>query len=173
MYIPSSFLLLPFLLTSTATTAAAASLTITIPPSNLLPNPHALPAGTHATLTTLPSSSSSSQRHILTAPLTRSSSFVFRDLVASQSGGESYLLDIRSRDYVFAPFRVDVAADGTVLGVWETFRGNAWNNRGVEKFVATSSGGQSRGDVTVEAKVVARRGFYEERPRCKFQHKRQ
>lgn len=173
MYLSSSFLLLPFLLTATATTAAASSLTVTVPPSNLLPNPHALPAGTHATLTTLPSSSSSSaQKHILSAPLTRSSTFVFRDLDASRPGGESYLLDIRSRDYVFAPFRVDIAADGTVLGIWETFRGNSWDNRGVERFVATSSGGQSREDVTVEAKVVARRGFYEERPRCKFRASR-
>ncbi|KAL1998017.1 hypothetical protein VTN02DRAFT_199 [Thermoascus thermophilus] len=163
MYLSSSFLLLPLLLTATATTVAASSLTVVVPPSNLLPNPHALPAGTHATLTTLPSSSA--QTDILSAPLTRSSTFVFRDLDASRPGGESYLLDIRSRDYVFAPFRVDIAADGTVLGIWETFRGNPWENRGVEKFVATSSGGQLREDVTVEAKVVARRGFYEERPR--------
>ncbi|KAL1968749.1 hypothetical protein VTN77DRAFT_1575 [Rasamsonia byssochlamydoides] len=145
---------------------ASAALTITIPPSNLLPNPHVLPPTTHATLTTLPSSSQ--KKHVFTAPLTRSSTFVFPDLQQQQQQRESYLLDIRSKEYVFAPYRVDVAADGTILGIWETFRGNPWDNRGAEKFVApagrSSSSGQNQ-DVIVEAKVVARRGFYEERPR--------
>lgn len=156
-------------------TASAASLTITIPPSNILPNPHVLPPTTHATLTTLPSSSSQ-KKHVLTAPLTRSSTFVFPDLdlngsSQNQQQRESYLLDIRSREYVFAPYRVDVGAEGTILGVWETFRGNPWDNRGAEKFVAAQATGRTSGqnqDVVVEAKVVARRGFYEERPRCEY-----
>lgn len=63
---------------------------------------------------------------------------------------------------------MDVASDGTVIGVWETFRGNAWSNRGMEMFVATVGGGNGIGDVIVPAKVVARRGFYEERAKCEF-----
>jgi hypothetical protein len=149
------------------TAVSGASLTITIPPSNLLPNPHVLPPTTHATLTTLPSSSQ--KKHVLAAPLTRSLTFVFPDLDGSQQQQqqqkESYLLDIRSRDYVFAPYRVDLGADGRVLGIWETFRANPWDNRGAEKFVAAPGGGQNQ-DVIVEAKVVARRGFYEERAKC-------
>ncbi|GAD99451.1 hypothetical protein NFIA_037810 [Paecilomyces variotii No. 5] len=158
-------LLLPLL---HAATTAASSLTVTIPPSNFLPNPNVLPAGTHATLTTL-SESPKENANILSAPLTSSSTFTFPSLPApsksesgSQSKPKSYLLDIRSREYVFAPYRVDVAADGTVIGVWETFRGNAWSNRGAEMFVATV-GGSAIEDVIVPAKVLARRGFYEER----------
>jgi hypothetical protein len=103
----------------------------------------------------------------LSAPLTRSATFVFRNLESTEKP-ESYLLDIRSAEYVFAPYRVDIAADGTVLGVWETFRGNPWDNRGAERYVldaATADAARSS-DVTVEAKVLARRGFYEERSTC-------
>ncbi|KAJ5134101.1 hypothetical protein N7526_005466 [Penicillium atrosanguineum] len=131
---------------------AAASLTITISPSSLLPPPHSLPATTHATLTT--------SDRVLTASLTRSSTLVFSDIPSS--GPNSYLLDIRSGEWVFAPYRVDVAADGTVLGIWETFRGNPWDNRGAEKYVVDIAG-KAQGDIVIEAKVVGRRGFYEER----------
>ncbi|KAJ5665581.1 uncharacterized protein N7477_008029 [Penicillium maclennaniae] len=131
---------------------AAASLTVTIPPSTLLPHPHSLPATTQATLTTTD--------RVLTAFLTRSSTLIFPDIPSS--GPASYLLDIRSGEWVFAPYRVDVAADGTVLGVWETFRGNPWDNRGAEKYVVDVAG-KAQSDVVIEAKVVGRRGFYEER----------
>ncbi|KAI1965856.1 medium-chain fatty acid-CoA ligase faa2 [Ophidiomyces ophidiicola] len=135
--------------------SAASVLTITIPSSNLLPNPAVLPPSTHATLTTL-----SPQRALLKAPLSRSSSITFHDLRPSSDSKErtSYLLDIYSRDYVFAPYRVDVGADGNVIGVWETFRGNPWDNKGVEKAVGSGSG-----LVNFEAKVLAKREFYEER----------
>lgn len=136
---------------------AAASLTITIPPSTLLPSPHSLPATTHATLTT--------KDRVLTASLTRSSTLVFSD--SSLSGPNSYLLDIRSSEWVFAPYRVDVAADGTVLGIWETFRGNPWDNRGAEKYVVDLAG-KTQSDVVIEAKVVGRKAFYEERAKCEF-----
>lgn len=150
-----------FLLVACLCNWAAASLTITIPPSTLLPNPHILPASTHATLTT--------KDHVLSASLTRSSTLVFHDLPSTSGQPESYLLDIRSGEWVFAPYRVDVAADGTVLGVWETFRGNAWDNRGAERYVVDVAGGQKKQtNVVVEAKVVGRKGFYEERAKCEF-----
>lgn len=156
-----------------ATTVICSSLTITIPPSNLLPNPNVLPAGTHATLTSLPSSSSSSSQDqttrnaLFNAPLTCSATFVFRNLQPSApTQPASYLLDIRSAEYVFAPYRVDVAADGKVLGAWETFRGNPWDNRGAEKFNAVDAA--ARKDATVEAKLLAKRGFYEQRSSCKL-----
>lgn len=164
--IPSLFS--PLLL---ATSVLSSSLTITIPPSALLPNPNVLPAGTHATLTTL---SKAHPEPLLTAPLTRSATFTFRDIPTTTAvgSGASYLLDIRSAEYVFAPYRVDVAADGKVLGVWETFRGNPWDNRGAEKFNvvvdADASAGVGGRDVRVEASVLARRGFYEQRATCMF-----
>lgn len=141
----------------------SSSLTVSVPSSGPLPNPHALPATTHATLTTLPSSA---KDHILSASLTRAATFVF-DLPSSATA-ESYLLDIRSAGgYVFAPYRVDVAADGSVLGIWETFRGNPWDNRGAEKYVVDVAG-KKQDDVVVEAKVVGRKTFYEERAKCKL-----
>ncbi|KAL5355450.1 hypothetical protein BJX96DRAFT_170684 [Aspergillus floccosus] len=159
MHLPGLSILSLLSVLATVTTTAASALTITIPPSTLLPNPNALPAGTHATLTSLPGTQDGLVSHPITAPLTRSATFVFPRLPTSQA--ESYLLDIRSKEFVFAPYRVDVAADGSVIGVWETFRGNPWDNRGVEKFAAFPGG--EKGDVSVEAKVVARRGFYEQR----------
>ncbi|GLB01773.1 hypothetical protein AtubIFM57258_000183 [Aspergillus tubingensis] len=163
----SLFSLFSLLSASTLATAASAArhLTITIPPSAILPNPNVLPANTHATLTTF--TKNTNDNHHFTAPLSRSATFDFHHLPAS-SKPESYLLDIRSPEYVFAPLRVDVAADGSVLGIWETFRGNPWDNRGAEKFVFDASaprGGNSGAEeaVMVEAKVLARRGFYEER----------
>ncbi|OKL57215.1 hypothetical protein UA08_07686 [Talaromyces atroroseus] len=146
-------------------TAASSSLTVQIPPNNILPNPHVLPPNTHATLTTLPQSQSQQQQqqqHIISAPLTHTAEFHFSDLPSSENS-ESYLLDIRSKEYIFAPYRVDIAADGSVLGIWETFRGNQWENRGMERY--TKLKGQEHHDVTVQAHVVARRGFYEIRPK--------
>ena len=170
----SLFSLFSLLSASTLATAASAArhLTITIPPSTILPNPNILSANTHATLTTF--TKNTNDNHHFAAPLTRSATFNFHHLPAS-SKPESYLLDIRSPEYVFAPLRVDVAADGSLLGIWETFRGNPWDNRGAEKFVFDASaprGGNSGAEeaVMVEAKVLARRGFYEERSKCMFSH---
>lgn len=151
--------------------ATAASLTISIPPSTHLPNPNILPSTTHATLTTLPAPGAGDRdpAHILTTSLTRGSTLVFRDLPAGHP--ESFLLDIRAGEFVFAPYRVDIAADGAVIGVWETFRGNPWENRGAEKYVVdvaghTGGGNAKKADVVVEAKVLGKKGFYEERATC-------
>lgn len=145
--------------------SAASSLTIQIPSNNILPNPHVLPPNTHATLTTLPSSLSQDQKHVISTPLTHAAEFHFSDLPSASA--ESYLLDIRSKEYIFAPYRVDIAADGTVLGIWETFRGNQWDNRGLERYTKLKSQeGLQDIDVVVQAKVLARRSFYEERPKC-------
>lgn len=161
----STLILSVFLLFSVAT---ASSLTVAIHPSAVLPNPNTLPPSTHATLTTLSVSSlpeEQQQSLPLRAPLTRSSAFVFRNLTSSQPGSpSSYLLDIHARDIVFAPLRVDVGADGAVLGVWEMPRGNGWENKGLEKFTVTSS---IQGDiVTVDARALAKREYLENRPKC-------
>jgi len=128
--------------------ALSASLTIHLPSNSPhLPNPNALPPSTHATLTTTGT--------YLTTPLTRSSTFRFTNITAPGS----YLLDIYSRDTTFAPYRVDVQDTGDnedggirIIGVWETYRGNDWDNKG-----------QFMGRDIVEAKVLGRRNFYEKR----------
>ncbi|EKV13034.1 hypothetical protein PDIG_40580 [Penicillium digitatum PHI26] len=156
------FSLTSLLLLGVSSLVSTSSLTITIPVSSPLPNPHVLPATSHATLTTLPCGG---KDHILSASLTRSATFMFHDLPSSgpESQPESYLLDIRSAgEYVFAPYRVDVAADGSILGIWETFRGNPWDNRGAEKFILDVAG-RKQVDVVIEAKVLGRKVFYEQR----------
>ncbi|OJJ08086.1 hypothetical protein ASPVEDRAFT_89321 [Aspergillus versicolor CBS 583.65] len=162
-------LLNPLTLLLLLITPALSDLTLTVPPSPLLPNPHSLPADTHATLT------STSLANPIKAPLTRSATFVFSGIASSEykisqrddlSG--SYLLDIRSSEYVFTPLRVDLDERGYVKGVWETFRGNEWGNRGVEKYLrpvdvqAVAGQGNAR-DVVVDVKVVGKKGFYEVR----------
>jgi ER membrane protein complex subunit 7 len=137
----------------------AATLRVQIPPSSILPSPHTLPASTHATLT----SGTSPQ---LNVPLRKDSTLEFGNLTIPGS----YLLDIFSRDYTFAPYRVDIstAEDGGAIvdGVWEIYRGTTWDDRG-------PLGGASADPtttppqpqiVTVSANVLARKTFYEERP---------
>lgn len=150
--------------------ALSSKLTITIPPTQLLPNPHSLPADTHATLT------STSLRSPLNAPLTHSATFVFPELSRSEHKGQkhdasgSYLLDIRSAEYVFAPLRVDLDERGNVKGIWETFRGNEWGNRGAEKFIRPLAQWEKEGqdaEVVVDVRAVGRKGFYEVRQTCK------
>ncbi|KAL3459865.1 hypothetical protein BJX64DRAFT_198377 [Aspergillus heterothallicus] len=170
MHLLNSLSLFP-LFSILLTPVFSSTLTITIPPSTQLPNPHSLPVDTHATLT------SAALKAPLKAPLTSSATFVFPGLTASTASESktlqeddvsgSYLLDIRSSEYVFAPLRVDVDASGFVVGVWETFRGNEWGNRGIEKFKASSprdpEATRENANVVVDVRVVGRKGFYETR----------
>jgi hypothetical protein len=139
--------------------AAAANLRIQIPPSSLLPNPNTLPASTHATLT----SGTSPQ---LDVPLRRDSILEFRNLTIPGS----YLLDIFSCDFTFAPYRVDITTkDGAAVidGVWETYRGTRWEDKGPLLGGASSDPTTTPHKpqiVTVSAKVLTKKNFYEERP---------
>ncbi|KAI1418208.1 hypothetical protein F5Y13DRAFT_150839 [Hypoxylon sp. FL1857] len=122
-----------------ASTQQQTTITLWIPSSQHLPNPHALPATTHATLTAL--------RKAYDAPLTASGTFSFRNVTPG-----SYLADVHCKTHVFAPLRVDVieaeAGDGKAKGsasellvrAWETYRGNDWENKGQE---VPRSGGES------------------------------
>jgi hypothetical protein len=139
---------------------AAATLRIQIPPSNILPNPNTLPASTHATLT----SGTSPQ---LDAPLRRDSILEFSNLTIP--GG--YLLDIFSRDFTFAPYRMDITAskDDTAVidGVWETYRGTRLDDKGPLLGGASADPTTTPPQpqiVTVSAKVLTKKNFYEERP---------
>lgn len=147
---------LTILLLTTLTTAA--KLTVLIPSSSILPNPIGLPPTTHATLSTL---SHGSTKSPLRASITRDSRFIF-DLGASASAA-SYLLDVHARDVVFAAYRVDVGAGGVIEGVWETFRGNEWDNKGAP--VAVFDEGEAK-DAEVKVKALTRREFYETRAGC-------
>ncbi|KAB5585983.1 hypothetical protein GE09DRAFT_47433 [Coniochaeta sp. 2T2.1] len=129
----------------------AATLTLRLPSPPSLPNPNALPPSTHATLSTLGQTP-------YTATLTTANTFVFRNV----SSG-SYLADIHCQTFAFAPLRVDVVAETTqgdgkeeeVVKVWETFRGNDWDNKGEQV--------QKDGVGYYEVRVLGVKGYFMER----------
>ncbi|KAF1353578.1 hypothetical protein BDV97DRAFT_291335 [Delphinella strobiligena] len=137
-----------------ASLTEAAKLTVSIPSSPpLLPNPATLPASTHATLL------GASGQHY-DARLSRSNTLVFKDL-----GPGSYLLNIHSRDYFFAPFRVDVSlteagADESeaqeLIQVSQSFMGNEWSNLG-------PSHGKQKGELVVTLAPNGKKNYYQQR----------
>ena len=145
-------LLLPLLaLLQLINPAVAASLRVSIQPSNLLPNPSTLPASTHAVLT-------SDSGEPIRAVLKKDNHFDFTDIPTTGS----HLLDIYSRDYVFAPYRIDItpASDSSharIAGAWETFRGTKWEDRGVALVAAPTE------QLDMSAKVLSQKNFYDER----------
>lgn len=131
--------------------ALAATLRIRLPSSNLLPNPNTLPASTHATLT-------SSSGPPVKALLRKGNYIEFPDITTVGS----HLLDLYSREYVFAPYRIDISpspdSPGTVItGAWETYRGTRWADRGVALVTAPTD------KLDLSVKVLAKKNFYEQR----------
>lgn len=162
----TSLLALFALATSPAAVAAArivtASITLSIPASQHIPNPSAhLPPSTHATLTTL---GGSGGRKPLSAPLTVANTFVFDNVTLG-----SYLADVHCPIYGFSPLRVDVGAfeDGFRVQVWETYRGNDWENKG-EAVPAKQLPGAAPGKVVYEVRVFGRKVFFQDRASCEF-----
>ncbi|KAK1639390.1 hypothetical protein BDP81DRAFT_343393 [Colletotrichum phormii] len=133
----------PFLLDPTA----AASLTLSIPSSQALPNPYTLPPSTHATLSSLGATFS--------APLSVKNTFVFHNLTDSSG---SYLVDVHCATHAFAPLRLDVDAEGGVAA-WETYRGNDWDNKG-EAYVSKDFEGGGKG---FEVRVLGQKNYFVER----------
>ncbi|KAF2454543.1 hypothetical protein BDY21DRAFT_353203 [Lineolata rhizophorae] len=136
----------------------AARITFAVPSvSNLLDTPASLPPTTHATLHAFGDP--------LSAPLSRSGAFVFDDVKPG-----SYLLTVHCRDYAFEPLRVDVTGGAgkegerqggseEMVSVWQTFRGNEWENKGERRGVGKGAG---MGTVA-EVRPVGRKEFYQER----------
>lgn len=160
----------------------AADLSIVIPPTPpFFDNAASLPPSTHATLLSSSHNSSSSHKSLRTAHISRSNTITFSDLPSG-----SYLLDIFSHNYIFLPFRLDVAdshnsqviseqlaveengqiyADQNLkkardtrqtLEIYQTFRGNEWDNRGPK----LASGVDS---LNVNVHPVSRRHFFQKR----------
>ncbi|KAI4599246.1 hypothetical protein KJ359_002205 [Pestalotiopsis sp. 9143b] len=137
--------------TSTSTT----SLTLAVPASQYLPNPQALPPSTHATLTAL-----GRPRHA--APLSVANAFVFHNVTPG-----SYLADVHSAAYGFAPLRVDVLEPETpahrpAVRVWETHRGNEWANKGEEVVNAGGAAASSSGP-SFAVRCLGKKVFFQER----------
>lgn len=145
--------------TTTSTRQTTTTITLHVPPSNILPNPRGLPPQTHATLTSLHFDAS--------ALLTPAGTLVFRGVPEG-----SYLVDVHSPAVAFAPLRVDVVPvvsgegeDGRAallrVHAWETFRGNDWGNTG--EAVAVSGGG------VLDVKVLGGKNFFMERSKCELE----
>lgn len=136
------------LLAAAALASAAANLTVSIPASQHLPNPSALPPSTHAILLGPPGIR-------YDALLRRDNTFLFPELPSA-----SYLLTVHSRDYFFAPLRVDVTPGGEEesqsIEAWQTFRGNEWSNKG-------PSYGAGKGSLTILVRAAAPKDFYQVR----------
>lgn len=143
MFAPKSLVLLVCAALSTA-----ARLTVSIPSSQLLPNPQTLPSSSHAVLLGPPG-----VRY--DALMRRDDTFVFPDVPDA-----SYLLTIHSRDYFFPPLRVDVTqkeGESTqTVEAWQTFRGNEWSNKG-------PSYGTGKEDLTVAVRPLGQKDFYQTR----------
>lgn len=129
---------------------ADTSLTLHLPPTQILTQPQTLPPSTHARLT--------SSNTSLTAPFRRNSRFVFPSIPAG-----SYLCDVWAHEHVFVPMRVDVSKNGGIE-VWQTYRGNEWSNTG-EKLGAAPGRADGSGDVELEVVIgtLSVRDFYEKR----------
>lgn len=108
-----------------AATANAAQLIVSVPPSQLLPNPSTLPSSSHAVLLGSPGTQ-------LDSLIRKDNTFVFTDLAPS-----SYLLTVHATGYAFPPLRVDVipaptgqSESSANITAWQTFRGNEWSHTG-------------------------------------------
>lgn len=154
--------LLPTLL-SLALPLQAWTLSITLPsaaPAHLPHfNPSHLPSTTKATLT--------AQGLSLSTPLNRANAFDFADIPSG-----SYLLTVQCRDYAFPPARVDFNATAARVDVWQTFWGNAWENRGEWRgggqVASLLKEGEVDERVDVEIAPVRRNEYYTERAGCEY-----
>ncbi|KAF4969396.1 hypothetical protein FSARC_3378 [Fusarium sarcochroum] len=126
---------------------ASDSLTLYLPAK---PNPFALPASTHATL-------SSAGVHV-SAPLSAANTFVFHNVTPG-----SYLADVHCPTDAFHPLRIDVqlaeGGDEGIVHAWETYRGNDWANKG--EVVQVKEGSKGRG---FELRALGGKNYFMERP---------
>ncbi|KAJ4261447.1 hypothetical protein NW762_006872 [Fusarium torreyae] len=126
---------------------ASDSLTLYLPAK---PNPFALPASTHATL-------SSAGVHV-SAPLSSANTFVFHNVTPG-----SYLADVHCPTDAFHPLRIDVqlaeGGDEGIVQAWETYRGNDWANKG--EVIQVREGSKGRG---FELRALGGKNYFMERP---------
>ncbi|KAI0181432.1 hypothetical protein GGR52DRAFT_524503 [Hypoxylon sp. FL1284] len=154
-YLGGALLALAATASSSPSSQPQTTVTLWIPSTQQLASPQALGAGTHATLGALGAAHD--------APLTTAGAFVFRNVTPG-----SYLADVHCATHAFAPLRVDVdvltaaSSDDTVpakttVRVWETYRGNDWDNKGQE--VPRSGGDAGRFAV----RALGTKEYYTER----------
>ncbi|KAK5072544.1 hypothetical protein LTR64_004982 [Lithohypha guttulata] len=150
-----------------------AQLVLRIQPSQILANPNSLPPSTHASIT-------APNGVVFRSSLRKDNSIVFDDM----STAGSHLLNIYTRDYTFASYRIDTKPDLAAAGagsndavpiliefVAQLFPGTQWSDTGANLVPSQpdsrSSTGQSprpQSTFTIVPKVLAAKQFYEQRP---------
>lgn len=155
------------------TTGTGTTVTLAIPASPHLPNPlHQLSGHrTRATLSRLGAAYEAPLSGPLPPPSsspntnTNAAFLVFHNVTPG-----SYIADVHSASHGFAPLRVDVVvADETApkVRVWETFRGNEWENKGEEvRGLATGTGAGAAAAFPV--RVLGAKAYFVERGSCEF-----
>lgn len=155
------------------TYVSAASLVLKIQPSSALPNPNALPPSTHATIT-------SPNGAILHSSLRKDNTIVFPEIPSVGS----HLLNIYTKDYVFASYRVDTTPnlsvpnslheDGSssvlISFAAQLFPGTQWSDTGMslipqqQDSSSTGMSARPQASLTINPKVLGPKSFYEARP---------
>jgi len=137
------------------------SLTFRVPATHHL-NPNVLPPSTHATL-----SSASLNPLKRSAPLSVHNTLVFRNVTPG-----SYLVDVHCPTHAFQPLRLDVVwpvdavgrhGKQLEVGVWETYRGNDWDNKGEVVPLRKDEGGG-----VYDVRLLGSKGYFMERSKCEL-----
>lgn len=147
---------------------SAATIILRVQPTTLLPNPNVLPPSTHATITF---SDGSIQRSLLR----KDNSIVFEEI--SKVG--SHLLNIYSKDYQFAAYRIDTIVNPESVSApmgstspsavaislaAQTYSGAQWSDIGVSLLPYQAGSSQPVTTLTFTPKVLSAKSFYEVRP---------
>lgn len=165
------------LLSIFASTLRAASVILKIQPSNVLPNPNALPPSTHATIT-------APNGEVVQSSIRKDNTIILDPINTLGS----HLLNIYSRDYLFASYRIDTNLDPSSLSASDAandekavlisfaaqlFPGTHWSDTGVSLLPQNpapnpNSPVEQRSlpvrSLTFAPRVIATRNFYEDRP---------
>lgn len=170
-------LTLGLVLTLFTTFIQAASIILKIQPSNALPNPNALPPSTHATIT-------APNGEIVQSSIRKDNSIILESIDTVGS----HLLNVYTKDYVFASYRIDTTPDPSSPQTLDTtgrsndvlisfaaqlFPGTQWSDTGISLLPQNPAPNPNTpadqrtlpvSTLTFVPRVVGAKNFYEDRP---------
>lgn len=159
------------------TTLQAASITLRIQPSNLLPNPNALPPSTHATIV-------APNGEVVQSSIRKDNTIVLDPITTIGS----HLLSIYARDVVFASYRIDTnfdpssplssgkatqASDVLISFAAQLYPGTQWSDTGLSLLPQNPAPNSDApndqrslpvASLTIAPRVLSAKNFYEDRP---------
>ena len=96
------------------------------------------------------------------------SSAISNDTTSAKDSEQRFLLDVVSKQYIFAPMLVALnAKSGNIKGVWEVRRGEMWGDGGEGMRAVEVRDTEVEGVREITARVTGSRDFYEQRAGCK------